>query len=232
MKTLVFALCSAALLLHATAAAEPSYGDGYEPTPPAPFPAEYKDYQILPGTISPDQRYAFIYTKRSLLYEEGRGGGLTLVALKPFKVLGHFDTGNNNLAGKNYYAAEWSKDSSTTVFVAGAKWGAEKVWLARITQDQVESKCNLTAGVRQAVIGSFKKSGAPRYNPNYDFIFEDDPQDTSGWKLDNQGRVLVNTICTTDPKEIDDKRWAVRFTGTWDISKQSWIQQKTSKVKP
>ena len=50
-------------------AADHTYDSGYEPTPPVPFPVAYKDHQILPYTISPDHRYAFIYPKRSRLYE-------------------------------------------------------------------------------------------------------------------------------------------------------------------
>jgi len=57
------------MLASSSLGVEQTYGSGYEPKSPVPFPAEFKDYQILPGTISPDQKFAFIYPKRSRLYE-------------------------------------------------------------------------------------------------------------------------------------------------------------------
>ena len=58
------------LLGIATALAQQqTYDAGFEPKPPSPFPPEFADYQILPNTFSPDHRYAFLYPKRSRLYE-------------------------------------------------------------------------------------------------------------------------------------------------------------------
>src|SRR5436309_6488 len=77
------------LLLAASAsgfAVEQTYDGGFEPKPPSPFPAAYQDYQILPNTISPDHQYAFIYPKRSRLYELP-DPVLYLAALEPFRVL-------------------------------------------------------------------------------------------------------------------------------------------------
>jgi hypothetical protein len=78
---------SVSFLLIATALAQQqTYDAGFEPKAPSPFPPEFVDYQVLPNTISPDQRYAFLYPKRSRLYKltERR---LYVAALEPFRVL-------------------------------------------------------------------------------------------------------------------------------------------------
>src|SRR3954451_17853794 len=140
-------------------AAEQTYGSGYEPEPPVPFPPEYKDYQILPETVSPDQRYAFIYPKRSLLYELQKYG-LFLGALNPFHNLSRVPTGHSNLAenARNYYAAGKTKDSSTTVFVAGSRWGTAKVAISQLRSGTIANQSNLAASLRQQVLPDYKKS--------------------------------------------------------------------------
>lgn len=55
------------------------YSSNQVPESPEPFPAIYQNYQILPGTVSPNQQYALIYPKRSLLYDL-QDYGLFLVA--------------------------------------------------------------------------------------------------------------------------------------------------------
>src|SRR5436305_15219078 len=121
MKSLVTLLCLGAAAI--ATVAEQSYDSGYEPKPPIPFPAEFKDYQILPETISPDQKFAFIYPKRLRLYQL-ETYDLFLATLNPFQTLSNIPLGHSNLAqnARCYYAAAWSKDSSTTVFIAGNRW--------------------------------------------------------------------------------------------------------------
>jgi hypothetical protein len=103
-------------------AADQTYDGGFEPKPPSPFPSAYRDYQILPNTISSDHRCAFIYPKRSRLYQLS-GYGLYLADLEPFHILSKVPTGHSNLAGnaRCYYATNWAKDSSAAVFIAGRK---------------------------------------------------------------------------------------------------------------
>src|SRR5438552_109604 len=184
MKPLVV-LSLSLLLIDTSIAAEQTYGSGYEPKPPVPFPAEFKDYQILPDTISPDQKFAFIYPKRSRLYELEKYD-LFLTALSPFRTLSKIPLGHSNLAqnARCYYAADWSKDSSTAVFVAGSRWGPEKVWVLQVRGGNVAKKTDLTSAVRQQVLPDFKKSHAARHNEHYDFVFDEETEDTAGWKLD------------------------------------------------
>ena len=231
MKSLVV-LTASLLLVGSSIAAEQTYGSGYEPTPPVPFPAEFKDYQILPDTISPDQKFAFIYPKRSHLYEMEKYN-LFLGALKPFRTLSRIPLGNSNLSqnAKGYYAASWSKDSATAVFVVGSRWGPEKVWVLQLRDGNV-AKTDLTAAVRQQVLPNYKKSQAARYNDYYDFVFDEESEDTAGWKLDGQGHVLIDTTCTTDPKELDPHGWTVRFKGTWDIADAKFTEKSFSRVPP
>ncbi len=230
MKPLVLLSLLLPLLSHAVAA-EQTYGSGYEPKPPIPFPSAYKDYQILPETFSPDKQFAFIYPKRSLLYTT-MNCSLFLAALNPFHVLSRVPTGYTNLAenARGYYAARWSKDSATAVFVAGSRWGPEKVWALQVRGGKVAKQIDLTAEVRRQVLPDFKKSHAPRYNEYYDFVFED--ENDEGWKPDGKGHVMIDTTCTTDPKELEAHRWAVRFKGTWDIEGSKFLQKEFRRIPP
>jgi hypothetical protein len=225
MKPLTIISISIALFMRGAAAGQ-TYGDGYEPKPPEVFPREYKDYQILPETVSPDHTYAFIYPKRSVLYDLPKYG-LFLAALSPFHILARVPTGYSNLAenARNYYAAGWTRDSSTTVFIAGSKWGPDQVWVFCLRDSKVTKQTNLTAEVRQQVLPSFKKSHAKRYNDYFDFIFEDELEDISSWRPDDNDRVIIDTVCTTDPKELDPHRWAVRFKGVWDVSAGKFVEK-------
>ena len=208
------------------------YSSNQVPESPEPFPAIYQNYQILPGTISPDQRYALIYPKRSLLYGL-KDYGLFLVALKPFRVLSQLPLGNSNLAEnvRCGFSSNWAKDSSAVVMIVESRWGAEKVSVVALKNGEVTRRTELTSRVRKEVKSSFLASKAPRYNDHYDFVFEEDSasEDGSsprqGWDLDNAGHVLIDCICSTDPKGIDPQGWTVKFTGIWDIGKGTFLKK-------
>ncbi len=231
------------LFVGSSIAAEQTYGSGYEPKPPVPFPPAYKDYQILPNTISPNRRYAFIYPKRSRLYEL-QSYGLFLAALLPFNILSRVPTGSSNLAAnaRCYYAATWAKDSTTTVFIAGRRWGPDTVSVLQLRDGQVSKQSDLTSEVRQQVLPDFKESHAERYNEYIDFVFDSDDQFVQaadgeiigerGWDLDGKGHVLIDCMCTTDPKDLDAHRWAVRFKGTWDIATAKFIRKEFTRIPP
>ena len=215
------------------------YSSNHEPPPPAPFPAVYKDYQILPGTISPNQHYALIYPKRSRLYEL-RHYGLFLAVLKPFGVLSQLPLGNSNLAenARCYFEASWAKDSSAVVMIAGSRWGPERVSVVAIHEGKVVKQTELTAEVRRLVQADFRKSRASRYNDYYDFVFtgsytsNDGPKYSTqqGWDLDGAGHVRIDCDCTTDPKNIDPHGWTVHLTGVWDIISSRFEQKKLVRV--
>jgi len=116
--------------------------------------------------------------------------------------------------------------------VAGSRWGPEKVWAVQLRDGNVAKKTDLTAAVRQQVLPDFKKSQAARYNDHYDFVFDEETEDTSGWKLDDQAHVIIDTTCTTDPKELDTRRWAVRFKGTWDIAAGKFLEKSLARIPP
>jgi hypothetical protein len=216
--------------------AEQTYGSGYEPKPPVPFPAAFHDYQILPRSISPDQKYAFIYPKRSRLHEVP-DIRLFLVTLRPFHIVSELPIQGRSLTANahGYYTVNWAADTSASVFIVGAKWGPDQVWLTQLRDGNAAKLTDLTRVVRRQVLSNYKESRAPRYNDYYDFIFEGD-DDWSvmddglttlqrGWDLDSKGHVIVDTVCTTDPKELEPDRWAVRFKGTWDIASSQFIEK-------
>ena len=236
-------LFSVFLLIAGTSRASETYGSGYEPPPPVPFPTAFRDYQILPRSMSPDQKYAFIYPKRSRLYELPRIR-LCLVTLRPFRVLSEVPIHGRSLAANahGYYTVNWASDASASVFIVGAKWGPAQVWLGQLRDEKVAKLTNLTRAVQQQVLPDYKKSHAPRYNDYYDFIFEGGDQWTvsddglstlqRGWDLDSAGHVIIDTVCTTDPKEIEPHRWAVRFKGTWDVASGKFAQKALIRIPP
>ncbi len=146
-----------------TFAAEHSYDAEFEPTPPEPFPADYKDYQILPFSFSPNQKMALIYVKRSLLYSLPGCSPLFLAALKPFRVLTEIPLDHSNLAANahGYYAVNWAHDSSALVVIEGRKWGPDKVFLVPIRDGKAGLVADLTAEVKKfgtpQKLNSFKK---------------------------------------------------------------------------
>jgi len=218
------------------------YGRGFEPPPPVPFPPAYKDYQILPGSVSPGNRYVFIYPKRARLYELKKYG-LFLASLAPFRILSRLPLGTSNLAGnaRCYYAATWAKDASAAVFIAGSKWGPEKVSVVQLRHGKVTQQTELTAAVHKQVLADFKKSHAKRYNDYYDFIFDSEERQTvvdgetlaeRGWDLGDAGHVIIDCNCTTDPKQPAPHRWAVRFRGLWDIQSGRFFKKDFTRIPP
>ena len=150
------------------------YGRGEQPTPPEPLPATYRDYQVLPGSLSPDQRYALLYPQRALIYGM-HDYGLFLVAFHPFRVLSELPLGHSNLCinARCDYACHWTADSSAVVFVASSRWGPERVSAIRLQGGRVRHRVELTARVRRLVRTDFVHSKAARYNDYYDFVFSE-----------------------------------------------------------
>ena len=115
--------------------------------------------------------------------------------------------------------------------IVESRWGAEKVSVVALKDGAVTRRTKLTSRVRKEVKPSFLASKAPRYNDHYDFVFEEDsaseegPDSKQGWDLDNAGHVVIDCICTTDPKEIDPQGWTVKFTGVWDVGKETFLKK-------
>ena len=241
MKTLV--QWSVSFLLVATALAQQqTYDAGFEPKPPSPFPPEFVDYQILPNTFSRDHRYAFLYPKRSRLYELSESR-LYVAALEPFHVVSEIPIGNRSLAwnAHGYYVAKWRKDGSVAIFIVGAKWGPDTVWVIKLQHGIVAKRTDLTAVVRQEVLPDYKRSHSQPYNDYYDFIFDSEDRQTvldsepvaeRGWHFDEAGHIMIDCTCTTDPKPFDPQRWMVRFQGVWDIARERFIETSITRIPP
>jgi hypothetical protein len=218
------------LLTSGAFAAEQTYDSGFEPVPPSPFPAKFKDYQILPGTIAPDKRHALIYPKRSLLYQLA-DYGLYLAQLKPFRVVTQIPLEHSNLAGNAHgsYDVDWAKDSSAVVVVEGIKWGPDKVFLVPIRSGNAGKLVDLTAEVRKQLQPDFNAAHADRYNNVFDFIFDDETPGT--WQI-KDGTVIIQCMCTTDPKGLEEHAWTATFKGIWDIAKARFLQHEVSRMPP
>ncbi len=212
------------------------YSDGEEPVLPQPLPDAYCDYQILPGTFSPNGDYALLYPKRSRIYSLD-DFGLYLVTVHPFRVLSRLPLGHSNLClnARCDYVCRWAANSSAVVMVAGGRWGAERVSAVSLSAGRVLHHAELTAPVRRLVQPDFLRSKAERYNEYYDFVFSDDYFADgryteiawdAGWVPDTLGRVHVDCVCTNNPKIPESKDWKVHFTGLWDLKRGKFVEQQ------
>ena len=211
-------------LVQANADPNEDYSNGVIPTPPCPFPEQFKDYQILPSSISPDKQYALLYPKRSVLYDL-KEYSLYLVSLNPFRILTIVPLRWSNLAENTHgwYGVNWSKDSSAVVIIEGSKWGADKVYLVTVRSGIAGSITDLTQEVTSEVESDFLQSKASRFNDNFEFIFEGT---STGWDFLNNKQIQIRYKCTNDSKSLSKKSWNVRFEGVWDISKGEFTSKK------
>jgi hypothetical protein len=116
--------------------------------------------------------------------------------------------------------------------ITESRWGPEKVSVVALKDGEVTHRTELTSRVRKEVKPSFRQSKARPYNEYYDSVFEQgaESNDWQGWDLDNAGHVLIDCICTTDPKGIDPEGWKVKFTGVWDIGKGTFLKKKVVRL--
>jgi len=197
-----------------------SYDHGYEPRPPERFPKAYKDYQILPGSISPDGKLALIYPRREVVFSLPEGG-LYLVKLKPFQILKEIPEACSLAASAHgSYGVNWAPDSATVIVLEERKWGVEGAYWVRIHGGEATEPFDLASEVRKELLPYYKESGAPSYNDSIDFVFDSGEFNT--WSPRNDGRVTIDCVCASDPREheLDEGRWTMRFRGTWDMN--SW----------
>lgn len=208
-----------------------AYDEGVEPHPPITFPAKFKDYQILPETLSPDRKYALIYPRRDVLYSL-KDSALYLVALSPFQVLTTIPQQSSNFARNAHgsYQAMWQRDSTAVLVIEGIKWGPDKVFLATIRDESVDSVNDLTQQVVDAVIQDFRKSGAEPYNEFSNFIFYSTGNDSSDWRFLNSQQIAINCVLTTDPKDIVEHRWTIRFQAVLGISNNKLSNIKITRL--
>jgi hypothetical protein len=228
MKTKVlFVFLVSALLVATRVKADESYRSGYEPPVPEAFPQAYKDYQILPGTISPDGKLALIYPKRSVLGTPDKldGAGLYLAQLKPFAIIVELEY-DNICFNHGGYDSDWAKDGTAFVFEEMSKWGPDRVSLVPIQNGKAGKILDLTAEVRKKVKPYFSKAHEERYNDYYDYIFDAD--ETNRWHPIN-GKVEIDVTCTTEPRPAA-KKWTAKFEGTWDIGKGRFLHFKVQNV--
>lgn len=218
------------------------YTSGEEPTLPEPIPATYRDYQVLPGSLSPDQHYALLYPKRLLIYSLSTYG-LFLVTFRPFTVLCQLPLGHSNLCrnARCYYACQWAANSSAVVLVAGSRWRPERVSAVSLRNGRLVCCVELTSQVRRLVREDFVRSGAKNYNDYYDFVFSECYLDEGrfteiplerGWEPDTMGRVHVNCVCTNNPKLPGPKDWTVHFSGEWDLNRAVFVERHFNRTAP
>jgi hypothetical protein len=205
------------------------YSSGVIPSSSRPFPEQFKDYQILPTSISPDKQYALIYPKRSVLYDLEEFS-LYLVALNPFRILTIIPLYWTNLTRNSHgsYEVKWSKDSSAVIVVEGSKWGPSKSFLVTIRKGYASSITDLTDHIRFEVIDGFWKSKAEPFNAAFDILFSG----VNEMDFLNSNQIQINYECTSDPKSLKKRPWDVRFEGVWDIPKGVFTSKRIIPVPP
>ena len=210
-----------------------TYDEGYEPNPPAPFPVEFKNFQILPESISPDAVCGLIYPKHSVLFDM-KATPLYLVQLNPFSVMKQL-LPDANLSGNHAsYDVKWAENSSLVMITEGGKWGPHRVVIAQVLKGKAGKVTDLTAEIRKQLQPYYEKAKAKagRYNDYFDYIFDSDSPE--GWRINNHGtQIDIWCTCTTDPKPPRGGAWVADFEGLWDISKNHFLQSKvTAQILP
>jgi hypothetical protein len=224
----------AALFLLAVSAAASSlasdygYRDGVVIPLGVPFYSRYRNYQVLNGTVSSDGKLALIYPKRAFLSDPKHlaDAGLYVARLRPFTIL--TEISYDNIAfNHGDYEAVWAKDGSTLIFAELAKWGPDKVTVIPFADGKPGKSVDLVPEIEKKMQPSFAESHAEKFNDEVAFIFDADQ--TSNWTPANR-KVEIDCTCTTDPKDMDPKRWTARFQGTWDIVKGRFLNFKIRRL--
>ena len=185
---------------------------------------------LLPRTTSPNGQYGLTFPK--LKAEPGYppelalNPTLTLVALPGETPVANVPLGNSTLiTGMNDYCVAWNKGSTAVLIVEGMKWGADKVVLVNLASGQPQI-ADITSEIRGMLAPLLAKAGARPFNDSIHFIFDRENRvkyqgtqaiSDSGWQFGPNGTVLVDCTCTSDPKQMDPNRFAVRCKGTWNI---------------
>ena len=203
------------------------------------LPDAFAGYELLPGTTSPTGKFGLIYPSRDALPNIPKPK-LLLVALPTGDPIINIPLGNSRLIeGNSDYYVTWNKASSAVLVVQGGKWGADKVYLARLGSER-PGITDITGAIRQILQPCDLKSGARPFNSTLGFIFDKGTRVTwnkdnlvasdSGWRFGPGHTVLIDCTCTTDPKEMDPNRWAVNFTGTWDMRANTFTSTHVKKL--
>ncbi len=220
---LVFLFVVGSGFVQANADPNEDYSNGVIPSPPCPFPEQFKNYQILPSSISPDKQYALLYPKRLEIYQL-KEYSLYLISLKPFKILTIVPIYDTNLVENvhGWYEVKWSADSSAVMVIEGSKWGPAKLFLITIRNGYAGSITDLTDEVMKRGLADFWESKCEPFNDWFDILFSG----THEQSFLNKNQIKINYKCTNDPKNLKKDTWNVRFEGVWDISKGEFTSKK------
>ena len=193
---------------------------------PVALPADYKDYGLLEDSFSPDHQFAMMCIRREVLDQsEDSTQRLFLVAADVFRVVTEIPVHNSDLLrGHSSYAVKWTPDSSAVLVAEGIKWGPDKVYLVPIRRGQPGKIVDLTAEVEQRVRPDYQKFKTERDGRSYDFLFDEDGAAGDGFAWDKDKRVIIDCVCTTNPKQLNEPSWTVRFCGSWDVAKDRMVK--------
>lgn len=208
----------------------------------AVLPKEYSGKYLIASDTSPDKKFALIYPKVEVCFDEGKDVLKNdckdyLVALQPFQILGALETKWPHFQNKNHggISAVWSKDSSVVLVTLDSKWGPGDIFLYELRDGRLNRSTNLLGKVRALLKPDFRRSQAEPYNDSYDFIFRQithvGSKEIPLCQIEDAARIRITATATTDPKNIPGERaWEGRFEGVWDIPQGKFTSQKITRV--
>ena len=218
---------------HSPDFANQDYVFGYEPPLPEPLPREFKDFQLLPRTQSPDGKFGILFPKRSRFFEVPHR--MVLVQWGPFKVIDDLPIGPVPGGNRQDYCVQWNRDSQTFLLVETERWGPEAVYLVELNANAKPMFTEFTKPITDKLRPHFLRSGEANYNDSTEFIFDHEHRLTlssggiladRGWQFTEDGNVKIDCCCNSAPKVMGERRWKVQWTGIWDRKQRRFTQEK------
>ncbi|MEP6821597.1 MAG: hypothetical protein ABI946_04530 [Chthoniobacterales bacterium] len=200
------------------------------------LPTEYADFLVSHETLSPDGKMAVIYPKLEVCEDDSDTPAAAtrcqnyLVQLQPFQILTKIATDSPHFQSKSHggLSIAWAQDQSAVLVTVEGKWGPDDIFLYQLSAGKVIQSTNFLRKVHDLLAPSFKKSRPSEYNDNFDFIFENDEEQTPLCQFTDPSHIRVKGYATNDPKGIADKPWHADIAATWDVTKEKFTSQKIS----
>ncbi len=211
------------------------YASGYEPPLPEPLPHEFRDFQLLPRTQSPDKKFGILFPKRSRFFDVPHR--MVLVQWGPFTVINDLPIGPVPGGNREDYCVQWNRDSKAFLLIETERWGPEAVYLVELNGNAKPTFTEFTNPIANKVRPHFMRSEEAKYNNSTEFVFDNEDRLTRsrggggiladrGWLFTEEGNVKIDCCCNSNPKGLGERRWKVQWTGILDTKQRRFTQEK------
>ena len=189
------------------------------------FPRPYSDYQVVPGSISQNERFAVILRDITNGDEPSKN---CIVALSPFRVLKELPTDAVFIEGSRSGGlnVNWNRNNSAAVIAQEGKFGPNKIFVVIIANDNVVKITDLLSILKEFVRPDFNKSGADPFNDNIDFFIDED----GVWTFNESDQITIDCEFTNDPRLSARVNWTGRLTAKWDTKRGKLIDAHFSRT--